>query len=368
LEVAEQHGLSGVLEFFSLSGPDVLRSVLKGLTVDEVTTENLWPFSSRGILFSDLEKPSGHTLDIIPRAWVPLANDYIAQWSPTDNRSLWLVGILILLACPERALDRRLEAGVRTIALAMAPARAATTFRESDAAYDADEATHTSYETLAGADPVEAAHSPDEFAHTALPTEHAGFFFCLGILERFGMSLVLARHPELMDHGFTRILLRQLSAAAVIAKGDSASELARWFAAEHADEGDAALRFSDTMLPEQWRTRPSILRAWTVSKLALVWVLAIRRWVRRATGMTLQQMASRPGRIHLTPSHMEIVMPQSAIDIRIRKAGIDVNPGWLLWLCKVVSFRYLCEVMELLPPSVRPRPIQGGRRLQRGRI
>jgi len=41
---------------------------------------------------------------------------------------------------------------------------------------------------------------------------------------------------------------------------------------------------------------------------------------------------SHPARIVLSPQHMTVIMAMSAIDLAVRKAGLDRNPGWLPWL------------------------------------
>ena len=40
----------------------------------------------------------------------------------------------------------------------------------------------------------------------------------------------------------------------------------------------------------------------------------------------------------LKPKGIEVVQPLDAIDIGMRKAGLDANPGWLAWLGKRLDF------------------------------
>jgi hypothetical protein len=56
---------------------------------------------------------------------------------------------------------------------------------------------------------------------------------------------------------------------------------------------------------------------------------------------TLWSLARRPGRIIADPGWLEIQLDLDDIDLRIRRAGLDLDPGWLGWLGMVVVFRYV---------------------------
>ncbi len=57
--------------------------------------------------------------------------------------------------------------------------------------------------------------------------------------------------------------------------------------------------------------------------------------------MGLQGLVCRPGRLLATPTHLEVFFAHHQIDVRIRRAGADLDPGWLPWLGRVVRFHYL---------------------------
>lgn len=46
------------------------------------------------------------------------------------------------------------------------------------------------------------------------------------------------------------------------------------------------------------------------------------------------------GRVHASPSHLELYAPLDAVRLPVRQAGLDINPGWLPWLGRVVIFHY----------------------------
>ena len=48
----------------------------------------------------------------------------------------------------------------------------------------------------------------------------------------------------------------------------------------------------------------------------------------------------RPALLSLTPTHADVCAGLRAIDLRVRRAGLDIDPGWVPWLGRVVAFRY----------------------------
>jgi hypothetical protein len=42
-----------------------------------------------------------------------------------------------------------------------------------------------------------------------------------------------------------------------------------------------------------------------------------------------------------TRTHVDVLFPAAAADVRIRAAALDTNPGWVPWLGRVVQFHYL---------------------------
>ena len=54
----------------------------------------------------------------------------------------------------------------------------------------------------------------------------------------------------------------------------------------------------------------------------------------------LGQLLLRPGRLALTPWSAEVLWPLDTADLALRRAGWDIDPGWLPWIGRVVRFRY----------------------------
>ncbi len=74
--------------------------------------------------------------------------------------------------------------------------------------------------------------------------------------------------------------------------------------------------------------------------------LAVCRVTRLLTGMRLKALVLRPGRLVATRTHLDIVFAASQVDIRIRRAGLDINPGWVPWLARVIQYHYAYDEAE----------------------
>lgn len=59
-----------------------------------------------------------------------------------------------------------------------------------------------------------------------------------------------------------------------------------------------------------------------------------------ATEGRLARLLLRPGRLMLTRWSAELVWPLASAEIALRRAGWDIDPGWLPWIGRVVRFRY----------------------------
>jgi hypothetical protein len=70
------------------------------------------------------------------------------------------------------------------------------------------------------------------------------------------------------------------------------------------------------------------------------WLLATRRWLRRQARLGLADVVRRPGRMTATRTHLDLFFDLDQADIRIRRAGLDIDPGWVPWLGRVLYFHY----------------------------
>jgi hypothetical protein len=73
------------------------------------------------------------------------------------------------------------------------------------------------------------------------------------------------------------------------------------------------------------------------------WLAACRRLLRRRVRLGLASLVRRPARLALTPTHVDVFFAPDAADLRVRRAGLDLDPGWVPWLARVVAFHYRQE-------------------------
>lgn len=48
-----------------------------------------------------------------------------------------------------------------------------------------------------------------------------------------------------------------------------------------------------------------------------------------------------PGRLRAGPTHLDFERPLAGVQLAVRRAGLDLDPGWLPWLGRVVAIRYV---------------------------
>lgn len=63
------------------------------------------------------------------------------------------------------------------------------------------------------------------------------------------------------------------------------------------------------------------------------------RWYGK-TGVWQADLLALTAQIQYSPSHIDLYAPMTAIKLPVRLAGLDIDPGWLPWLGRVVSFHY----------------------------
>ena len=113
--------------------------------------------------------------------------------------------------------------------------------------------------------------------------------------------------------------------------------------------GDPALLAFAGLLPTD--EPPS--RAWRPADQAELDSIAghARRWLAvtaqrllhdgTATAETVERLLHRGGTLFAERGWIDVEMPMSEVDIDIRRAGLDIDPGWIGWLGSVVKFRYV---------------------------
>jgi len=70
------------------------------------------------------------------------------------------------------------------------------------------------------------------------------------------------------------------------------------------------------------------------------WLTACRRWLRRHAGIGIADLVRRPAELAVTPTHIDLFFTLAQADLRLRRPGLDLDPGWLPWFGRVVNFHY----------------------------
>jgi len=78
-----------------------------------------------------------------------------------------------------------------------------------------------------------------------------------------------------------------------------------------------------------------------------LWRIRLRRTLRRHVGLDLPALIRRPAWVSATATHIDVVYPMSDIDLRLRRRGLDADPGWVPWFGRIVTFHFIDD--DLLP-------------------
>lgn len=71
------------------------------------------------------------------------------------------------------------------------------------------------------------------------------------------------------------------------------------------------------------------------------WRLRLRRALRRRVRLDLGDLVRRAALVQATPTHLDLVFPLDEVDLRLRRAGLDLDPGWVPWFGRIVAFHFL---------------------------
>ncbi|HTU67549.1 MAG TPA: hypothetical protein VMF52_16485 [Steroidobacteraceae bacterium] len=66
-----------------------------------------------------------------------------------------------------------------------------------------------------------------------------------------------------------------------------------------------------------------------------------RRWLRTAARIGAASLVNRAGAVAMTRTHLDVIFPMNAVDLRVRRAGLDSDPGWVPWLGRIVAFHFV---------------------------
>lgn len=105
-------------------------------------------------------------------------------------------------------------------------------------------------------------------------------------------------------------------------------------------------RLPSWMKNHEIKVQPGVYAQVKLTDLENTVQLLFSRYLYRYAQTGLRQLLNRKGYIAITKTHIDILFDKKQIDHRIRIAGLDINPGWVFWLARVVQFHYDSEVHD----------------------
>jgi hypothetical protein len=294
------------------------------------------------------------------------------RWGFNDERVIWLATMFAVLERPSRSADPLLpermaawlrsipERGGLTASLNATPADASTdtllATRPADLALQnklAPSRERTALPPHEGDQPEVASSRVQQAAvepsgsevHQPAPdrartpvgeqSEFAGLCFLLPVLEALTFPEFLERNPALIDCNFPAALLCLIGMRVGLRPDDplvlALTGCTGRSVAPPGPQLPSAAR--ELLVHPKPRGR--------MDSLELVWVTALRRYCRRRARIGLASLIRRPGFVAASRTHLDVFFDLAAADVRVRRSGLDIDPGWVPWLGRVVRFHYL---------------------------
>jgi hypothetical protein len=163
-----------------------------------------------------------------------------------------------------------------------------------------------------------------------------GIFFLVPIIERLGIREFLKVNRDLISDGFPFALLKCFASARV-RELDPVLQFLHGQSLENdssvaAELPEALRRTIETPPPRCGMDGPFA-----------PWIAAARRWSRRRARVGLYTLVHRPAQVSISRTHIDVTFRLDQSDLRVRRAGLDINPGWVPWLGRAIQFHYVHE-------------------------
>lgn len=173
---------------------------------------------------------------------------------------------------------------------------------------------------------------------TARPTAAGGLLFTLNLLRQLGWPewLPAGIRPQAVE--LTVSWLRMQAQRLTLPADDA---LLTWLE----DWGELPVFPELATPPDLLRENLSPARALRALKwplrISLTLAVQCRCW--RCARLGWRPLVRRAARLSWTATHVDVFFLHRQADVRVRRAGLDLDPGWLPWLGRVVSFHYVEE-------------------------
>lgn len=201
-----------------------------------------------------------------------------------------------------------------------------------------------STEALDAADrpPAEVDTQDATWARDARPraTDHAGLFFLIQPLRRLGFEGFLDANPQL-DGAALGVRVLDAIADALEIDVDDPIRAPLVHVARPVEGPIPAPPAWERADPEGRSPEPIWPASPTLDDLVAAWCARVRAWLEQQAERGTEEVVRRPGAVMCTRTHVDVVFDMDAGDLAVRKAGLDIDPGWVAWLGRVVSFHYV---------------------------
>jgi hypothetical protein len=275
-------------------------------------------------------------------AWRTVLTRWVRQWGPADRRSHWLAAhALVAVHGPAAAAhaDRLIAHLTTPVPRSRTAPIEAQTDQPQPAAYgsEVDDATLLAPEPMHSAvQPVRREAFGDArtdalppLAPDWQPSRHGGLLLTLPALAR----LEIAKADR--DGDLCLCLLHRIADRLKIRKDDA---IRRALPKPLPREEPRAF-----VPPDAWRTLMRLPRGVDLGRedcLLAVCQLVLARYLRRYARISPRRLVRRPALVHATPTHIDLCFDARWVELEVRLAGLDLDPGWVPWLGRVVSFHY----------------------------
>lgn len=294
-------------------------------------------------------------------------NSCLTEWGARDLRSFWFTAISMLIARPSLATTTDLSVRVRAWLVQREKSSPVTPIGDINANGDlrytptpsAETKMDENIATVSALAAEQVILPKDEFLQqhqettknirshveerssstTAVPyaaewSQYAGLLFLVPILARLGMHEFLEQNPVPAEAGFPWQFLLYAGKRVGLPESDPLALVLM-------EEIREIMRPADCLLPP--------LPTWCMTKANPpgeidaahhAWLTEVRRWCRCKVRMGLVTLIRRRGRILASRAHLDICFSLNQADLRIRRQALDVDPGWIPWLGRVIRFHY----------------------------
>jgi hypothetical protein len=227
----------------------------------------------------------------------------------------------------------------------------------------------------------------------------AGFALLIPLLARLGMAELLAANELLVEHEFPRRVLSAFARRFGLAADDPCRVLFTWpvpagnpviaefcapppwwrlagearrpLISRRAVDGDhrviaapgsrwllgvgdgGGLAMSIGLKPAILITDRGMERLLRMDDVLVSMQLAASVYLRRCCAISFRTLLGRPGKVMLSATHWDVIFDLNQTDLRLRRAALDSDPGWVAWLGKVVRFHYQENTERIFHPSNR---------------